>query len=372
MRLLFSLTLSLIYVYVGFSQAVLPVTDELKPWANPKGRQGQDTKRATVMLFNHWLFRKHGMQQIFDGFPYYFKNPRTGVEAFFCLCEKVGSTAWKSMLIKALNPKYFSSHLTKPGTSSHSNVPNLPTYTADFYRAKLNNASIPRIMFVRNPYSRVVSGWNGNTDQMYYATFNRSHGLEAFVYHLRDNRFTLEKEVNDHFYPLVNKCMQPLSMTYDYFLKVEQIDFWYAPLIRMLELEPEASSGWTGMQHVHHGDSAQDCFYVPAGQTCDTALTANHTLGAQDCSDSVKIHASPTNVSTLPISPIPPTTSTNANVTRRGLRESSDKLPDSFTNAKMIEAVNLYAWHDFNRYGYVRERNGTLNGYLERLKCGTV
>ena len=197
------------------------------------------------------------MQQIYDGFPYLFHIPETGAKAIVCLCEKVGSTAWKATLIKALNAHYFSASLSKPKSSSHQNVPNLPKYTAEDFKKFLNDSTIPRFMFVRNPFSRVISGWTDKTDQDYYATFNRSMGFEKFVYHLRDNRFSLHREVNDHFYPLVNKCLQFGGITYDYFLKVEQMDYWYGPFIRKLKLEGVVSSGWEEYHAAHRGDSSR-------------------------------------------------------------------------------------------------------------------
>lgn len=46
-------------------------------------------------------------KDIMDGFPFLFKNDRTGQKAIICLIEKTGSSAWKSLLIKHLDPDCF-------------------------------------------------------------------------------------------------------------------------------------------------------------------------------------------------------------------------------------------------------------------------
>ena len=46
-------------------------------------------------------------KDIMDGFPFLFKNHRTGYKAILCLVEKSGSSAWKSLLIKHLDPMCF-------------------------------------------------------------------------------------------------------------------------------------------------------------------------------------------------------------------------------------------------------------------------
>jgi hypothetical protein len=323
--------------------------NNLVPWKG-KPRAYEDTHKIAMTLFSHYLFRQKGMQQIFDGFPYIYTNPRSGEQALMCLVEKVGSTEWKSMLLKSLNVKYFYGKLRQHDGNPHTHIYPLPVYRYQEFKAVLENPNVPRILFVRNPYNRLLSGWLDKQSQEFYVNFNRSAGtFEHFSYHLRDNRYVMSKEVNDHFHPAAFKCFGHLY-NYDYYLKVEHMDYWYPGLIKKLGLEKEAKDGWDYTNLVHN--STQPCFYVPRGDTCETALETSKP-NINTCEDLANLRrSSQGGKESAP---------TFHSVHGTG---SASKLEQYYSKRDMIDAVNQFSVNDFEKFKYPMCKNATLKDYI--------
>jgi len=91
-----------------------------------------------------------------DGVPFLLNSgDGHGGAAVVCLSEKVGSTAWKLLFVKALASQGLSSfnlhaspHKAKVKVQPHSEHERL-----------LSDPAVPRFMFVRDPYSRLLSGY---------------------------------------------------------------------------------------------------------------------------------------------------------------------------------------------------------------------
>jgi hypothetical protein len=150
-------------VWKSSAEVSLDDIEQLKPWANPK--IGQSRRQCGHGL--QFTVQSLAVPQAEDAtdprwHPMLLLTHCTWRGAFVFLCEKVGSTAWKALLIKASNPEYFARFLTSPNTSSRQAVSNLATYRVDLFRQKLSDYKIPRHV-MRDPYSRVLSGWTEKT-----------------------------------------------------------------------------------------------------------------------------------------------------------------------------------------------------------------
>ena len=52
-------------------------------------------------------------------------------------------------------------------------------------------------------------------------------------------------------------------------------------------------------------------------------------------------------------------------VNATSVRKSADLLTQYFSDETLIDAINLFAWQDFDRYGYPRELGNSLDRYSE-------
>eukprot|EP00511_Aplanochytrium_stocchinoi_P013045 CAMPEP_0204891496 /NCGR_PEP_ID=MMETSP1349-20130617/27376_1 /ASSEMBLY_ACC=CAM_ASM_000710 /TAXON_ID=215587 /ORGANISM="Aplanochytrium stocchinoi, Strain GSBS06" /LENGTH=248 /DNA_ID=CAMNT_0052056903 /DNA_START=228 /DNA_END=974 /DNA_ORIENTATION=+ len=152
----------------------------------------------------------------------------------------------------------------------------LKTTMEEFHNA-LMNSTIKRFMFVRNPYSRLLSAYLDKVilqhkRGVYPHRFKESSGFPGFLHALRNEnrrgvftRFT--------YAPLSKLCEIPKGMKYDYYLKIEQMKYWYKPFINHLDMQAAVSLGWNVTTKWFHGGN-QSCFYASPGQTCASMFDA--------------------------------------------------------------------------------------------------
>ena len=84
--------------------------------------------------------------------------------------------------------------------------------------------------------------------------------------------------IDPHFAPITTLCLLQAGFVYDYVLKLEAIDDWYADFLELSGLQAEAASGW----HIDSwlnvvSDPAEPCFYRPKGASCaDVAVSSSY------------------------------------------------------------------------------------------------
>jgi len=220
-------------------------------------------------------------RDIMDGFPFLFRNRRTGEKAILCLVEKVGSSLWKSLLLKHLDPECFDKIVTKD--NPHIACIGLNDTSEDDFNAALLDDSIPRIMFIRDPYSRLLSAYldlikNHSYNSIYNylpgTTYDKSSGFGGFVDILLGQYSKSYKDawknINSHFLPQAHKCyLSNNKFSYDYHLKVEHTDQWFESVIRILGLQEEVSTGWGFSNKWHPNNDHRTCFYHPSDMACE-------------------------------------------------------------------------------------------------------
>lgn len=216
---------------------------------------------------------------MYDGFPFVFHNPDINRTAIICLVQKGGSTTWKQAILK-----FFSEHNSTFKEITRERLFNSMPHTL-YKRADLpksyptmeqaaSDPNVARFMFVRNPYSRLLSGFREKVEtrqvkSMYPRGYDDSTGFPGFVDALVENGL----RVNNHFTPLSTACGLPQKFHYDYYLKVEHLDLWYEPFVDYLGLKESVSSGWNITTKWFSNPYHHDCFFSKAGCTCENMFT---------------------------------------------------------------------------------------------------
>ena len=212
-----------------------------------------------------------------DGVPFLHTHVDQGVShaAVICLVEKVGSTTWKLLLLQGLRDL-----TTRASILTHSphGAPASPC-SAEWL------SIAPRFLLVRNPYSRLLSGFLDKCllqrwKIFFHAEFDcpsevTQHGaVTAFAHfvevvaRLELRRNGSQEPLDSHFSPQARHC--DVESGYDYYLPVEQMPRWYGPFISVLGLEQVARSGWNITTKWWKGH--KECFYSPPGRGCDGSV----------------------------------------------------------------------------------------------------
>jgi hypothetical protein len=227
-----------------------------------------------------------------DGVPFVFKN-NDHKACVVCLSEKVGSTAWKLLFLKALAAQGRVAHFDSKQSPHKVAVAPLPPAEVALLVA---SPQVLRFMFVRDPYSRLLSGWldKASTAQRWRDSRlplpcgggSTKGGAGAFGCYAVGQPFghfvdvaTAASLLNPHFELLSKHCLLDEGVVYDFFLKTEDVSLWYAPLVRTVGLEAAAANGWQTPTKFWPGQPG-GCFMAPKGVACaDTLSLAPSSAG---------------------------------------------------------------------------------------------
>lgn len=231
--------------------------------------------------------------------PFVFVEPRTRRSAaILCLRPKAGSTFWVETLARARRDPAaqqtsdgFSFGLEAPArcrlggarcNSSHY----LPTpcdtlnSSTRFLRAHgellLRDRRVTRVTIVRNPYSRLLSGYLEIMLGEEGALWQNASGWRRWLaMHSKPSRFRLggsllelaralvvEHHPNAHFKLQSSVCVLPDGREYDLTLRAEEADQWTLPLMRLLGLVDRSTATETPerVSRVHSDDKLQRYF----------------------------------------------------------------------------------------------------------------
>ena len=223
--------------------------------ANPQMRSESrhfDRKHAVVLrskdgpstLTAHAL--QHGALQLDshmgDGIPFAYRATESRW-AIVCFVAKAGSTAWKAALVQGLAIQGFRMNLSR---SPHKQLlpyswpgPALPPH-----------ATLPRLMFVRHPVSRLLSAYLGKfkTRKIGIPGWSNVSNFRSFVRAVT----TVELPMLDmHFRLQTDQCGLGLRQAIGYtYLRVEELGRWFRWAVCSLHLQDamQASywrSAWT-------------------------------------------------------------------------------------------------------------------------------
>jgi hypothetical protein len=242
--------------------------DLLQPWYHNHQRSYK------VPGFNLWIGTA-----MHDGVPFLFRNQITGQQAILCLHPKAGSTNFKFLLRYALMKIQDANTNLKDilAESPHSRH----TSRVGEIRNAFLTAKIPRIMIVRNPYIRLLSGYLDtivSRKELSFGppTYTLDESFAVFVEKLILQHYNPDNvDFNNHFKLMSKNCLLSDGMSYDYYLPLEQMDFWYESLIHSLQLTNFTRSGWNVTTPVFRGSGKQPCFYTSFNYSCEEMFADN-------------------------------------------------------------------------------------------------
>eukprot|EP00928_Gymnodinium_smaydae_P057862 TRINITY_DN4108_c0_g1_i2.p1 TRINITY_DN4108_c0_g1~~TRINITY_DN4108_c0_g1_i2.p1 ORF type:complete len:405 (-),score=33.20 TRINITY_DN4108_c0_g1_i2:90-1241(-) len=204
-----------------------------------------------------------------DGRPVLFVNRVSGERAIVCLNAKVGSTLWKELLLHGM------------GLSGLDQIHGMTISHQEELIQAFADPSVPRYMFVRNPYSRLVSGFEDKINTKHklkvgVAGYKRGSPFSDFVDAMVHN-----DQENKHFKLLSEQCGVDQDVSYDSYLRLEQTRCWYSNFLATLGLHRLSSHGWTNagtsqLPQRHNENPAlgadDDCFYRAPGCSCRSMI----------------------------------------------------------------------------------------------------
>jgi hypothetical protein len=159
-----------------------------------------------------------------------------------------------------------------------------PAPSAEQLKAALASPLTPRVMMVRNPFARLVSGFRDKV----VTNGPRLKGVP----HMPDTPEAFKmfattvfrgQQRNKHFTRQSDACGVSHGLRYQHYLRVEEINEWYAEFIQLFNLGTAVSTGWAKPPGRHEGATAhlrldvnRSCFYVPPERSCEESLHSAH------------------------------------------------------------------------------------------------
>ena len=253
-----------------------------------------------------------------DGWPIAYRG------TVLCLLPKVASTSFKLALLKSAGVAGYPNAEGRFDHQPHGE--RLPDSVSGLDAAGWARlaASGPAYMIVRNPFTRLLSGFLDKVEgsdpapRHWPSGFTGAGGFGAFVRAVvAEPAASLDK----HFALQSAQCGLDAGMRYEV-LRLEEEDAWYAALACRLQLQHAVASGWELPSDYHHGGAR--CFHEVGG--CGCALECDATAGPTAASRS----CGPT---------APPHTAT-------------DRLLPQYYDAASVRLVADWARRDFELFGY--------------------
>lgn len=246
--------------------------------------------KAVIPMYraSNLLFTKNN-GYMYDGEPFFYEakkesNERTARRVVICTLPKAGSTNLKVLLLAGFvnNDNPGNKNLYEIIARGIHNQPALDYTNLEKY---LPDHEVPRFMIVRNPYSKLLSGYLNkiveNKDMNFAPPgFKRGMSFNDFV-RLTVEHLTLtppnEVNFNSHFQVQHKMCAMNRGMTYDYYLKLEWMPYWYEPFVRNLGLTNFTfGTEWNATLRGYVG--TKNCYYAPNGKTCADMFQRDFTI----------------------------------------------------------------------------------------------
>lgn len=191
-----------------------------------------------------------------------------------CLMPKNGSSRLKLFLAVATG---FSIQAFEEWKASSLNVYDAilqhpsQTRTPDEIQRQAMDPAVPRVVVVRNPYVRLLSGYLDKylTGHVRFDfTPRKDLDFPEFVRRMHERwlRSGTVGTRNIHFLPQSEQCLLRAGYRYDRVLKLEQMACWLRDFARMFGAEHVAASGWE--EKSFHNSGGRACFFAPPNVSC--------------------------------------------------------------------------------------------------------
>ena len=126
-------------------------------------------------------------------------------------------------------------------------------------------------MMVRNPYSRLLSAYmdkcilQGESYCPIDPKVAANDSISGFATVVA--RVTQSKNFQNGHFRLLVQSHCGIRSGYDYYLPIEQMQYWYRPFVDALGINTVVKWGWN--LTTHWWRHSEECFYHPPGQDCD-------------------------------------------------------------------------------------------------------
>jgi len=207
-----------------------------------------------------------------------------GTKANFCLIEKTGSTEW-------LNLFDADADAAKWGLYAKA-LDDMQANKGNVHAVAKRTAPAPSVVFVRNPYTRLLSSYLDKVVGLGGGEGSRisfNGDFAAFVKMVcKEKLDRLQGKSckhdcvlrDEHISPQSGRCGLNQGFAYDMILRVEEQPMWYETLIKMLGLtktvrtfDGTLPSGEGGHHAYRLSHNASNCFYKPPGLECADLFT---------------------------------------------------------------------------------------------------
>eukprot|EP00873_Tetraselmis_striata_P015174 jgi/Tetstr1/435438/TSEL_024344.t1 len=273
---------------------------------------------------------------------------------------KVGSSRWKRLLIKkhapSLDPSQIDPHHSPmtwldPGEVKREDLV-----------ANTSHPSNLRFLWLRNPYSRLLSGFldEGVARARQYDNGMMGYGapFEPFsseflrfvkaLTAMRADGLPLDK----HLKPQAEQCGLPDGMQYDFYLKVEDIHVWYPDLVSLLGLEDVVSHGWDHASEPTVPEGTPPCFYPLPGKTCDlTDLIIEHHSASVEALREYGAHSPRASIPSREEKPAWMTAATSHHA-----HNADAQVMAYYNNEEVVKLATEFLREDLERFGYRKMR----------------
>lgn len=156
----------------------------------------------------------------------------------YCGIPKCGVSRWRRLIRRIEGVESWADKM------AHNPDVNGLTYFSSYSPAEAtrlaNDPGMTIMLIVRNPYSRLLSGW---LDKRKFPQFNLPQKFADFVWYVSN---TSDMKLNEHFKPMASFCGVREGMLFTDILKLEEVDVWGPEIVRRLNLTDAVKSGWKG------------------------------------------------------------------------------------------------------------------------------
>eukprot|EP00873_Tetraselmis_striata_P014009 jgi/Tetstr1/434273/TSEL_023380.t1 len=327
----------------GINPAVYPALSAAHSWVVNR-EIGVRSSLSDSMDYGHPRYL--GFQ---DGDPVYYPTP-SHRDTVICIPEKVGSSRWKALFFRSWSPetKDAGVHTARTPWSYWKDLDSLPQVTA-----KVMDRATPRFMWVRNPYTRLLSGFLNKICSGKWEGYSKSLGgpfsctADDFGRYIRALDVLVHRgsQPDAHLALQVEHCGLPHGLQYDYFLKVEYEADWYPEFIALAGLADLVKHGWalrSALGEGSHQTQASDCFMELPGMSCEETNAYIRRLGHGP-------RRPGTQQGSQAQGSVPGWMQVNTTEHATG---SSARMGEFFTTAEIVTLATHYVQRDLDAFGY--------------------
>eukprot|EP01025_Chloroclados_australasicus_P059201 TRINITY_DN7476_c0_g1_i6.p1 TRINITY_DN7476_c0_g1~~TRINITY_DN7476_c0_g1_i6.p1 ORF type:complete len:359 (-),score=19.84 TRINITY_DN7476_c0_g1_i6:112-1116(-) len=206
---------------------------------------------------------------IYSKYVFFVNGTKPNQKFVLCTMPKAGASRAYMLMLKVIR-KYYRG-IYKDSIYNKDNYQSLWQLPLETIENILQDDSIPKIAFVRNPYIRVISMYVDKVaveDSRYLEDLELAENevsFDNFVATLHHHRSRSGKGMlnhgflDRHFVSQTQLSLIPFGMDYNYIVKVEEINDWYDCFIDLVNIREEMMHGWPRKGQCYYSSPRAPC-----------------------------------------------------------------------------------------------------------------